>query len=216
MVIAENKFIWLHFGKTAGTTCRDGLLRLFPDAFCYPDNDPLKHGNLSTARSGGLDIPEGVPVLLGVRRLESWVDSHLREQFFGGAPVDVREQTIDGRLILGEQSKAREIGLFEGVETLDDLIRYYCSDREVIFIRNEYLAKDFTRFFKSRFPNMEKEEIRQAFHGRKNVKKNQGGSILTSEELTRLSAACPLWKSLESKLYSRSIFRGYRQEPVKI
>lgn len=198
----ESRFVWLHLGKTAGTSVRKAFKHAFPDSFLAPDGEPWKHANHEVARRFNVEIPIDRPSAIGFRRLISWAESHLHQQFGKDVPEDVRQRTIHGELVLGPDSQARKTDLFSGVETVDDLLKYYTDHCAPYFIRQEYLRKDFVDFFQR--VGVHPQEIRafKTHIPHVNKGKYKRKTMFSEHEAALLTASCPFWSAIESMIYS--------------
>ena len=206
MVITK-EFIWLHFGKTAGTSFRNSLCQLFPDSFSAPDNQPWKHANIKIAKRFGVTIKTDLPFACGFRRLGSWAESHLNQQFGDNIPEEARQATIRGRLYLAPSSLARKAKIFQGVKTLDDLLRYYYEDTLPFLLRQEFLVQDFICFYNHiGGVIVGSGQIEEAFKIKLNIGSYKRGSIFNSSELAYLYSSCPFWSELERQLYPPNLY----------
>ena len=203
-MVIHSKFIWLHLGKAAGTSVRYALKNTFPEAYVATDNKPLKHANHEIAKKYNLNVPEHLPFCICFRKLESWVVSHLMQQYGDEIPKRIWNKTLNGDLCLSENSLARKEGVFEGINTIDDLLKYYIGCKTPYFIRSEFLLYDFVNFFKS--IGIEGSRINQFTNHLSNLKLNQrvgGGLELQCNELAILKASCPYWFSIQQSIYTK-------------
>lgn len=201
-MVIEKRFVWLHFGKTAGTTTRQTLRGMFPESTGPTDDNPAKHANLADARSLGWPIPDDLPVAVGFRSLRYWAQSHLIQQFGSSIDERAKQDTVQGKLVISPESAALKLGLFKGVATLDDLLGYYIDGIAPHFIRAEYLRQDFQRFFESAGLIIDPDAL-NALEVRKNTRRDGlTHDIFSTAETAQLYASCPRWSEIEHRLYS--------------
>ncbi|WP_445679653.1 hypothetical protein [Radicibacter daui] len=208
-MLYTDKFVWLHFGKTGGTTTCDILITLFPqiEGVREPYN-VLQHESLSALKTRtGIDLSDR-DVFLGFRRLAGWAVSHLHHQFGQEVPREMIERTAAGELVFADESAARKIGLFEGITTLDGILGYFLEKEPRHYLRLEHLGQDLYAAVKDHV-KVRPEQVQGMAGGALNRGKyNRRVPTLTEGEITELYRNCPRWAGLEARLYDPAEARG--------
>lgn len=208
-MLYTDKFVWLHFGKTGGTTTCDILITLFPqiEGVREPYN-VLQHESLSALKARtGLDLGDR-DVFLGFRRLAGWAISHLHHQFGPEVPREMIERTVSGELVFASKSAARKIGLFEGIGTLDGILGYFTEKEPRHYLRLEHLGADLYEAVKDHVRVRPEQVMGMAQGALNRGKYNRRVPTLTEAEIAELYRNCPHWAEREARLYDPAEARG--------
>lgn len=201
-MLYTNRFVWLHLGKTGGTTTCDILITLFPqiEGVREPYN-AFQHESLSALKARtGQDLSDR-DVFLGFRRLASWAVSHLHHQHGPEVPREVIDRTVAGELSFAPDSPARQIGLFDGVATIDGLLGYFTQKEPRHYLRLEYLGDDLYEAVREHLSVRPDQLLGMARGALNRGKYNRRRPTLTAAETAELYRNCPRWAELEARLY---------------
>ena len=208
MVIGE-RFAWGHLGKTGGDSTLE-MFRVVGNVILYadPQESPEKHDTfVQKEKKTGLDLTNGKERILNIRRLPSWVMSFVTFQNQNYQVPINKELILKGRIWNEARSWLKEgtpsyvMAFFE--LWIDDFLRSYESDKVTHWLRVERLAEDFIRVI-SNFTVIGEDQKARIRQIRRNVNDKYDRRIeawFSPEELTGLYEHCPLWASVEKKVY---------------
>ncbi len=201
-MLYNSDFVWCHLGKTGGNTIRTFLARLNEgDIRGDWEPSPYQHESISARHSRTGEDVNSKKYILGIRRLPSWLASHLNMQFGDDLDVETIERSLDGEFLLGPHSQAKKIGLFANVNRFDDLLNYYLDHQPNYILRQENLLQDFKIIFSSFFGTDKLEPI---VDERINVLPHSvlETRLFIPENIERIYSSSPKWTEFERKAYS--------------
>lgn len=197
MVIGK-KFIWSHFPKTGGCSTR-AMFDIVHHLVLESSNKPT----VTHSRFDEIDIAKNSKErILNIRRLPCYLISYAFDQQ-NNANIPFDRELLMEKGMLKHFYKGK-ITPFRVDDGLDD---FMCG-RVDHWLRTEYLAKDFINVI-SKFGHISKTHKEKIYNVRHNDGiYNKNIEYFTPEEIARLYEMCPLWASIERKVYKPKITIG--------
>jgi len=150
----------------------------------------------------GISVPDNIPFVACFRRLPLWAESHVLHQYGNGASWENILDAVNGKLRLHVDSPARNIGMFQGVDTYDDLLEYYFQRNLVCPIRLDKAYEDFESFFSMHRINYDKTLAKSLFlKTRNNTRSVSVKNIFSRRMIRDMYEACPKWAQMEFEMY---------------
>lgn len=203
MVIGE-RFVWGHLGKTGGDSVRKMFDVLGPGVIVYADpvESPGKHQTFfEKEQLLGYDLTKERERILTIRRLPSWALSYVfHRQRESGRPVDF-ERLYAGQVFDHYEGNDETRPFYLPIDTV---LNTQISGRVDHWLRMEYLADDFIATM-SRFVAISWWKRLRIRFVRRNVNRAYSRGIsryFTDSQIRHLYEMCPLWASIERKVYS--------------
>lgn len=195
-MIYGEKFIYLHLGKTGGTTI-SFWASLCPEFVQHRDADSMdeKHLKLSYQQNRFPNIDFSTKeVILGFRNIESWILSHNNFKRIGHPNLLPENEWIT-KTREGLVCTARRHNMWVAP---DQYLKPYITNTKIKhFIRTEYIREDFIKVFKN-YGLVEDKKI-------KNITKNSRSYwkpiSFTQQEKQKIYKDNPLWMNIQKKLY---------------
>lgn len=186
-------FLWLHIGKTGGTTTEHLFSNFCSDIIEHADKfeQREKHGTLDDAkkRFPNEDFDRKIKVI-NFRKILSFIVSHNFDR------LKSTEAKLHETDVAINQSKKGLLYSPSGWKTVDEYTQEYFKDVS-FYIRMEFLVKDFTAVFKKFKKDL---VIPNNIHLHKNTSKPIVD--FTKTEIDNICSNNPLWMSIQEKIYA--------------
>jgi hypothetical protein len=210
-MIYGKDFVWLHLGKTGGTTVSH-LFSKCPEIveFRDLDADPVKHQGISDIKERLPDIDfETKDKIIGFRKIINWIVSH-NHHMLRAFPERFTLKQIEEKSLMGfiHSGLSAHCGLsaHEG-----DSVKWASPDAWLMgsvsnlnikhYIRTEYLYEDFINIM-SEYGLKIKDNKRLLSAG--NEKRNIGSYkkiLYTQKQIKKIYNDNPIWMSIQNKIY---------------
>lgn len=214
-MIISDKFIWLHVGKTGGTSIRKTLRiiknRIDPSIELNDDKYFNKHDSIKARTNTHYDTPfkysesylNSLDKILNIRRLPSYLMS--RSQWNEKHHNARLGKTFNKEILLEGFATGVSRHILDHCEST--LNRFIEKSKDVKWITCEHLNEDFLQLMKTYY-DLDEDTIRLINDVRINVNTDYDKNIhdyFTDDELVKVYNNCPTWKELELKLYGNII-----------
>ena len=212
-MIYGKQFVWLHFGKTGGTTV-NYLFGKYPNIIEHSDlnSEAKKHDNLSQCQYRFPHIDFSTKdIIFGFRKIETWIASHNNHaRLAWGIDYKTLEEKTQKGLIY---TSAGAVDHFPGVVGIDTttnwsipdvwLSKYLQNIKVKHYIRQEYLVEDFIKISKE-YNWPENKSITEMIGNGEIL--NPGAypwdNKQSEEQIEKIHNQNPLWMSIQDRIYS--------------
>lgn len=184
-------FVWLHLGKTGGTTTEHLFSHFCSDIVYHSDKfkDIRKHQTLDEIKQRfpkeNFDEKEKI---IGIRNILDWIISHNCDRLRGHSGLTNKKECI-------EKSKAGFAYTENGWVKPDYFAKKYFTDINH-FIRVEFLEQDFQTVIQKYKPYLKIPNNK--FLNRNPIKLN---ITYSQEEIEKIYSQNPIWISTQERLY---------------
>jgi len=212
-VIYGKNFVWLHLGKTGGTTT-NYLFSKYPDIVEHSDLDSeaKKHDNLSQCKGRFPHIDFSTKdIIFGFRKIETWIASHNNHAriSWGLDHKTLEEKTQKGLIYVSKRAVEHFPGIV-GIDTStnwaipDACLNQYLQNIKIKhYIRQECLVEDFIKISKE-YNWPENKTITEMIGNEKVL--NPGtypwNYKQSEDQIEKIHSKNPLWMSIQNKIYS--------------
>lgn len=185
-------FLWLHLGKTGGTTVEYILSNFCSEIVEYADkfHQEEKHDDLENIqkRFPNTNFKTKTKVI-NFRNILDFIVSHNFDR------LKSPKTNLDDMHIVIKQSKKGLLYTENGWKTVDEYTHRYFSNID-FYIRTEFLVDDFYKVFKKYKPDL---NIPHDAH----LHKNKDKSIIdfTQAEINEIHFRNPQWMKIQKELY---------------
>jgi hypothetical protein len=197
MVLGKD-FIWLHFGKCAGTTTRF----LFREAsylcdFMDADHDPRKHQRIEQIKKRFPSVQiKDKKIIIGFRKLIPWIYSHNNHM------LSERKISFYDFKTKSKEGLIWHSGLNNWTNPDTALIRYSQNNSFDNFIRTENVWQDFIDVF-SNFGLQEKDKVKISKMSEVSLnKKTYQRDQISEDNKKKIYEQNPFWGSIEMEIYN--------------
>ena len=185
-------FVWLHLGKTGGTTTEYILSNFCSDIVEYADkfHEEEKHNDLENVQKRFPDINFKTKAkIINFRKILDFIVSHNFDR------LQSTKTNLNNKSIAIEQSKKGLLYTENGWKTVDEYTYKYFINID-FYIRIEFLIDDFYKVFKQYKTNL---NIPHDAH----LHKNKDKSIVdfTQAEINEIYLRNPQWMKIQKELY---------------
>lgn len=192
-MVFSKDFVWLHIGKTGGTTTEYLFTNFCSDIIEHADgyHQREKHEPLINVkkRFPNEDFDRKIKVV-NFRKILSFIVSHNFDRFKSAeTQLNKEEDAIN-------QSKKGLLYSQNEWKTVDEFTKDYFEDVS-FYIRMEFLIEDFTTVFKKFKKDL---VIPNNIHLHKNTSKPK--IDFTQTEVDNIYSSNPLWMSIQEKIYA--------------
>lgn len=193
-----DNFVWLHLGKTGGTTVNQ-YGKLCPELVKFRDGDskPEKHNTIEKIerRFPQVDFTNK-DIILGFRKLESWILSHNNHFLSRDLIVNFDDKIYKEKILEGlVYAKGRDTWV-----SADSWLMEYLKRPVTHFIRTEHLQEDFIRVF-GQYGLKDVDKIRHHTLVKNKAQRWGCKIILSSDQIKNIHNHNPLWSTIQNQLY---------------
>jgi len=183
-------FIWLHLGKTGGTTTNYLFSQCLELVEYYDlDTDPKKHENIAfhSRRFPDIDFTQK-KIILGFRKIETWIVSHNNHFSHFIDESRIAELSQSGRVYSGPAGESK---------SPDQWLESYLQKPIDHFIRAEHLSEDFLTVMRN-YGLIDDHKIKNCKRNRGDYKKSFS---YTKKQLQKIYEDNPLWMGIQNRIY---------------
>jgi len=195
-MVIHKEFIWLHLGKTGGTTVGDIFEQCqFPEVEELVHRCPQQHWTVSQYERQRRRPLQGRDIILSIRPLVPWMQSHqCQKERYSMAPFE------KDRFLKGYIPYRNKQGDGFDWRHADALLARFLEPKPGRFIRQPHLADDFVRVFGRYFEfTADDLEIINAIHENQREGPVPEHLRLEPAEEALMGRNCPLWTKIVAR-----------------
>ena len=201
-MILGKDFVWAHMPKTGGNSTAT-MFDLFDTQITLKDelNKHIKHETFAgRQKRTGVDCTDRIRVM-NIRRLANWALSLAQHQHrYSKIEMNI-EELANGQVRINNGKGGYKL------HHMDSYLKNFMCGRVDKWLRTEHLPSDFIEVMSSFFA-IDEDKKNQIISIRENENKRYAKDLLSffsQKQLETMYEACPVWASLEQKLYGNII-----------